>query len=174
MTSVKRKAITIETKLAVIKMLESGAKKSDVCRLFDLVNSSVGSIWKARDKIKSIQSKNLKKIRRPTHENLDTALIKWFRERQLLNLPVSGSGLKTKAQELAKKLEVDNFECSNGWIDRFKKRYAISFTRGNNQSDERCCLDLTWLKEWTDFGGKNIKYEFEDRNKNYGGNSLTA
>lgn len=152
MTSVKRKAITIETKLAVIKMLESGAKKSDVCKLFDLVNSSVGSIWKARDKIKSIQSKSLKKIRRPAHENLDTALIKWFREQKMLNLPVSGSGLKMRAQELAKELEVDNFECSNGWIDRFKKRYDISFARGSQGEEQN--VDFTWLKEWSEVGGK--------------------
>jgi transposase-like protein len=53
----KRKVISVENKGNVIKQIESGKKKADVCREFGLVNSTIETIWKNKDKIISALEK---------------------------------------------------------------------------------------------------------------------
>lgn len=43
------------------------------------------------------------------------------------NIPISGTLLKAKARMIANQLNIENFTASNGWLERFKKRYNISF-----------------------------------------------
>lgn len=50
-SSTKRKVLSIQEKVRVIRSYESGRKIADVCREFGLVNSTVGSILKNKDKI---------------------------------------------------------------------------------------------------------------------------
>jgi hypothetical protein len=47
----KRKMLSVEDKFNVIKQIESGKKKADVCREFGVVNSTIQTIWKNGDKI---------------------------------------------------------------------------------------------------------------------------
>lgn len=47
----KRKVLTLEEKVKVIRKIEKGFKKADVCREFGLVNSTVQTIWKNKNKI---------------------------------------------------------------------------------------------------------------------------
>ena len=42
-SSIKRKVLSIQEKVRVIRSYESGRKIADVCREFGLVNSTVGS-----------------------------------------------------------------------------------------------------------------------------------
>lgn len=93
MLGVKRKALSVETKLNVIKFL-----MIDVAKRFDLIYSSVNSMCCNRDEIKiateMLNSKHMKKVRKPTHEDLDEVLLKWFTQQ---NIPVSGPVLEVKA-----------------------------------------------------------------------------
>lgn len=49
-------------------------------------------------------------------------MAQWFAQIRSLNLPLNGDLLRTKALKFATDLGVVNFEASNGWIDKFKKR----------------------------------------------------
>ncbi|GBN06431.1 hypothetical protein AVEN_78127-1 [Araneus ventricosus] len=40
-------------------------------------------------------------------------------------IPTTGAILKAKANEFAELFEDKSFLCSNGWLDRFKKRHNI-------------------------------------------------
>jgi transposase-like protein len=60
----KRKVLSVEEKVKVIRKIESGKKKADVCREFGLVHSTVKTIWKNRDKIVSTFGQNGSRIRR--------------------------------------------------------------------------------------------------------------
>lgn len=42
----KRKAISVDEKVCVIRAIEKGEKKSDVGRRFELSQSTVANIWK--------------------------------------------------------------------------------------------------------------------------------
>ena len=43
------------------------------------------------------------------------------------NVPVGANVLKLKALEFAKKLDLGNFHASDGWMDRWKKLFNVSF-----------------------------------------------
>ena len=46
---------------------------------------------------------------------------------QANNLPLNGTILRKKAISYAKELGVDEFKPSNGWFDRWKSRFNVSF-----------------------------------------------
>lgn len=129
--SAKRKAVSMDTKLQVIRALESGQKMSKVVEKFDLVYSTISSIWYARAKIEAAATTNCnhasKKLRKATQDDLDQALLKWFSQQRSLNIPVSGPILKVKADQLAGILGINDFDCTGSWIECFKKRHDINF-----------------------------------------------
>ena len=65
------------------RQIESGPKKkkSEACRKFGLVNSTVLKIRKNGTKIISVLQQNgqkIKRLRKPERSDLDVALIKWL------------------------------------------------------------------------------------------------
>jgi transposase-like protein len=73
----KRKALSVEEKGKVIREIENGKKKADVCQEFGLVNSTTQTIWKNRTKIFSAFQQNgsrIKRLRKPERSDVDEAL----------------------------------------------------------------------------------------------------
>lgn len=161
----KRKALSFELKLEVIACLEKGEKQIDVCRKLGLAGSTVRGIWSSKEKIKSTycsyDNKESKRMRTTKHEDLDQALLKWFKEQRSSDTPLSGHIMLTKAQQLAELMNLD-FECSSGWIDRFKKRHNIVFgkicgeAKEVNQSVPREWIATEWPKIIDEYGSENI------------------
>ena len=58
------------------------------------------------------------------------------------SIPISGTLLKAKARMIASQLHIENFTASNGWLERFKKRYNISFGERSLQEDEEPSLKI--------------------------------
>ena len=67
------------------------------------------------------------RLRTATYEGLDKACYKWFLNARHQNIPVSWPIFKVKALHFAKEFSMDKFQASNGWIDRWKKRFNVSF-----------------------------------------------
>ena len=72
-------------------------------------------------------SKKRKRVKPATYEELDNATSKWLKSARDRNVPVGANVLKLKALEFAKKLDLGNFHASDGWMDRWKKRFNVSF-----------------------------------------------
>ena len=73
------------------------------------------------------------------------------------NVPINGPLLKEKANEIANKMQLGNFNCSNGFIDRFKIRHGLNFKNvcGESATVSREIVDdfntrLPMLLEWYD------------------------
>jgi hypothetical protein len=49
--AMKRKVLSIEEKVKVIREIENGRKKADVCHEFGFLNSTVQTIWKNKTKL---------------------------------------------------------------------------------------------------------------------------
>uniref|UniRef100_A0A1B6C4M0 HTH CENPB-type domain-containing protein n=1 Tax=Clastoptera arizonana TaxID=38151 RepID=A0A1B6C4M0_9HEMI len=150
MASAKRKVLPIKEKVRVIRACEEGRKIADVCREFGLVNSTVGSILKNKNKIlKAFQEdgENSKRIRGCGRIDIDAALLKWLRQCRSADIPVNGPLLKEKAEQFGEMFGA-NFTCSNGWLDRFKARHSISFAKmcGEAKSVDPSVTG-NWLKE---------------------------
>ena len=62
-----------------------------------------------------------------TYGELDNATYKWLKSARDRNVPVGANVLKLKALEFAKKLDLGNFHAADGWMDRWKKRFNVSF-----------------------------------------------
>ena len=73
-----------------------------------------------------------KKSRGAKFPEVVKALLTWFknaREAREQNVAVSGEIMREKAKYFATKLGISDleFDCSSGWLERFKVRHDISF-----------------------------------------------
>lgn len=151
----KRKAFSIEEKIKFIRKLESGESQSTICKEFSLSKSTVATIWKNRESINSAYEKNkngCKKLRKAERENVDDALLKWFTLQRSRNLPITGAILQAKANEFAELFDEKGFVCSNGWLDRFKKRNNINCGKIVGEAAGVCTSDVAyWIENvWPD------------------------
>jgi hypothetical protein len=125
----KRKSFSVEDKIRIIRMIESGRSMADVSREVGLSSSTVSSIWKVRGCVKSAYEKNMlgsKRLRKATVcYDVEHALCRWYVTRKEANVDVSISMLQEKAEEFAKLLGDERFVITYGWLERFKARYNI-------------------------------------------------
>ena len=49
------------------------------------------------------------------------------------NIPVGGSVLQEKANDLIKKLDIAYFKASNGWVDSWKARNNVNFKTASGE-----------------------------------------
>ncbi|UYV63405.1 hypothetical protein LAZ67_2003979 [Cordylochernes scorpioides] len=56
---------------------------------------------------------------------IEEALFRWIRQANAMKLAINGNILKEKAILLTLKMDQDNFEASNGWLEKFKARRNI-------------------------------------------------
>ena len=71
----------------------------------------------------------------------------WFFQVRSNQIPTSGPMLKSKAVEVAVRLEIKKFKNFSGWLDCFKKRYVISFKCINQKFP---CGYTETANEWFD------------------------
>lgn len=69
------------------------------------------------------------------------------------------NGFKQKALQVSKEFECENFKASNGWLDKFKSRYNISFV----VCSESNSVDMETVDEWR-IKVKQLISSYEPRN----------
>ena len=72
-----------------------------------------------------------KKCRTAKFPEVEEALIKWFKNVRDQNIAVSGDLLREKARFFASRLGIseNDFDCSSGWLERFKTHHNITFKK---------------------------------------------
>jgi hypothetical protein len=60
---------------------------------------------------------------------MEKALYKWFLKQREQHAPINGDMIKEKAKTLHAKFYESSFRASNGWLQKFKKRYGIRFLK---------------------------------------------
>ncbi|GBM08638.1 Tigger transposable element-derived protein 4 [Araneus ventricosus] len=145
----KRKAFSIEYKVKFIRKLQNGESQSAICKEFSLSKSTVATIWKNRYSIISVYERNIsgcKRLRKAEKENVEEALFKLFTLQRSRNIPITGSILQAKANEFSELFEEKSFVCSNGWLDRFKKRHNIRSGKVVDEAPSVCSSDINhWM-----------------------------
>jgi predicted DNA-binding protein YlxM (UPF0122 family) len=149
----RRKNLSLEDKIDIIRKKNTDVKLSDerLAIEFGVERSTISGIL--RNKEKFLQSyegakySDLKKTRIQVarFQSLEEALYKWFQGLRSQNIPIAQDLLKAKAIEFYNKAkehgaQLPNFEASNGWLDKFQKRYNISNKTITGES-ESACLD---------------------------------
>ena len=132
MSTGKRKRVSLGEKYKAITDLESDLKPSKVAEKYDVPRNTISTWLKKKEEIKSafksgeVSSKR-KNMRIGQNDNLDKALFSWFKKMRTNNLPVNGTVVKEKAISYAKELQIEGFKASNGWFERWKSRFNVSF-----------------------------------------------
>ncbi|KAK9695024.1 CENP-B N-terminal DNA-binding domain [Popillia japonica] len=123
----KRKVSSVEEKFNIVCRLECGEANASLCKEFELPHSTISTIWKSREKIKNeFESNRIKKknIRKSSHQDIDTALLKWFKSQRARSVPINEPVLKGQA-EFGKIMGKTDYKCSETWIQRFRNRHNI-------------------------------------------------
>ena len=141
----KRKLNTksIKGKCNALKEVEDGKTKSQVAAKYVMPKKTLYTWLKNKDKIfkatKKGSNSKRQRLRQDTFPNLDQAMFKWLLVVRSRNVAVSVLVFKTKATEFAAKMNVENFEVSDGWLDCWKKRFNMSFKTVSGESN--ACTD---------------------------------
>jgi Tc5 transposase DNA-binding domain/DDE superfamily endonuclease/CENP-B N-terminal DNA-binding domain len=128
---IKRRSFTaLEKKQICLRKQESPKPKNKELALeFQCGETTISDILKESAKWLAINSdsnktKN-KKNRSPKWPTLDEALALWVQNALVANQDLTGSIIKMKAEYFAMRLEINNFKCSNGWIENFNQRHHL-------------------------------------------------
>lgn len=131
-----RKTFTIEEKAHIIWRLENGESNKDIAKELGVGHSTISVIWKNREKIKNnfeTHSIKSKKLRPSQHNDVDQALLKWFKYQRASNIPISGPILQAKANDFSEKFGKPR-EITSAWIQRFRQRHSIVSGRISGES----------------------------------------
>lgn len=102
-----------------------------------LKRPTVTGILSKRDKwlnISDSAASSKVKHRGPKHANLEAALIEWFGQLRVKNALITDSLVTEKAKALAEKLDITDFQFSDGWLWKFKQRHNIKLQRPHGES----------------------------------------
>ena len=145
----KRKLTTksIREKYAALREVEEGSPKSHVALKYGIPKNTLSTWIKNKEKIFESMKKQGNKskrmrIKEGTFSNLDDLVFKWLLTVRSRNVVVTSSILKTKARELAEKINVKGFQASDGWLDRWKRRYNVAFKTVSGEGNS-CTTEMT-------------------------------
>lgn len=99
------------------------------------------------------QERNGKRQRCGKDEEVEDALWKWMKFAQSRKVPVNGPILCQKALDIAQRLRHDTFTTSEGWLNRWKKRHNLIFTKLQGESTD---ADTDAATAWTHKEMKNL------------------
>ena len=126
----------------------------------DLTRSTMNSIWlKHKATMDTFESRDImgswKKIRGSDHPELETALLKWFKQILSENIAINSPLIKEKTLQVAKLLDIDSFYASKGWLMWFKNRHGLVFRTVGGEARN---VTTENIKEWK----KNLSCLFKD------------
>lgn len=157
----KRTVLCIRQKVDIILELESGQKTTSVSKKYGLPSSTISTLWKNKAKIltafKNDCSTKTKRLRKCVKNDVDDALLRWYKIQKNAGHPVNGPILKIQAEKFAKLLGHEHFSCNNGWITRFKNRNNITYTTKKGGNDCKTSTD-----EWINHVWPEIKKRFKE------------
>lgn len=121
------KEVTLELKCKALLELDKGKTNKEVALLFGIPPNTL-STWK-KNKAKIIQafqagSVSNKRVKADTYEQVNKAVLQWFKGMRSENIPVNGVLIKEKALYFAKELNAEKFQASEGWLEKWKSRYV--------------------------------------------------
>lgn len=133
---ISRKALTITEKLSILKKYDANTTltKKRLAKLLNIPESTLRTIIYKRKEIESNAfngSTKRKKIKFGKYLALEKILVKWIHEANNYSVPINGPIIQEKALEISKLLNVKDFNATNGWLDRFKNRHLIVYSRIN-------------------------------------------
>ena len=120
----------LETKYKALVELEKGKSNKEVAQSFGIPPNTLSTWKKNKEKVFEAYNKGnakTKRMKSDTYKQVNNAVLKWFTRIRAENVPVSGILIKEKALYFAKELNFEKFQASDGWLDKWKKRFDLIF-----------------------------------------------
>ncbi|XP_068226552.1 tigger transposable element-derived protein 1-like [Palaemon carinicauda] len=133
----KRQAISMEIKVAIMKKLDRGEKMANVAGAYKLNRSTVGTIYKSKDRIMEhvkravpMASTIISKKRGKCMDEMEKLLTMWIEHQKQRRVPLSLMLIQEKARSLYEDVKAkageeaagESFVASHGWFNRLKNR----------------------------------------------------
>ena len=141
-----KNTLTLKQKVDVIKTADSNPKISvrKLAEIYDCGKTQISSILKDRQSILELFEANVasdsvssrKRTRPCEYSDINKALHEWYLLACTKIIYPVGSQLCEKAKQIAERFQKPEFKASNGWLDRWKKRYNIKHVKINGESGE--------------------------------------
>ncbi|KAH7963812.1 hypothetical protein HPB52_023135 [Rhipicephalus sanguineus] len=77
--------------------------------------------------VQSLPDPSRKRLRLGDYQQIDSAVLTWFKDVRAQNVPMSGLKIQEKARQFAAILDIADFEASSGWLHRFHQQNAITW-----------------------------------------------
>lgn len=122
----KRQNYTFEFKKRVLEEIETGAKKKEIAKKYNIANSTLSTFLKNREKFDEPINQNRKKLKYGKYGNVEKSLYEWHQSAKVLNMQINDSLIKEKACYYAQLYGQDTFTPNQIWLHRFKERFGIS------------------------------------------------
>ncbi|KAL4121029.1 hypothetical protein QTP88_013614 [Uroleucon formosanum] len=161
MSNKRRRCFTIAEKVK-IERLKSGVSNKDLCQELGISQSTLFTIWKSKDQIKRVFQKDVtsnKRLKCSQHQDVDQALLEWFKIQRSKNIPISGPILQEKATEIEKRFNKIDFQCSSSWITRFRQIHNIVFGKISGESSS---VPAGVSKNWLEHVWPNLRKNYAD------------
>ena len=152
-----RNALSLKKKVEVIKAAKNNPQFSvrRLADLFECGKTQISSLLKNKESILELYETNAasesvssrKRVRSCEFSDINEALHKWYLLACSKNIYPVGPQLCEKAKEIAERLQQSSFKASNGWLDRWKKRYNITHVKINGESGEVSGVTVESWKE---------------------------
>lgn len=146
---------TYQEKYEIIKFCQANPtlKQKDIAEMFDLKPQTLSDYLKNKEKIfaalenPDARKGNIKRAKKCSFEDVDAALIIWFRQKsRALDTRLSGELMLQKANYFVGEFGHES-TVSPGWIDRFKKRWGIAKAQ---KSGEAGGMGSSIVDDWKD------------------------
>ena len=161
----KRKDLSLGEKILVIEDVDRKISQTAVAEKFGISQSQVSRILKSKTKLLSAYRSNKnpfrKRSRKSNQENIENALLHWFKQVQSRGVEIDGPMLREKAKNLGKHMGID-FNPSVSWVTRWRERNFISFTSKHrrklncNSAADKHWLNSVWPKIQERFAASEI------------------
>ena len=126
----KYNSLTFEKKEKILQAVARGGEKKDIALEFGIAPSTLSTFIGNKDAILANGSSKVKKRNKKVDfQELDNCVLKWLNQCRQNRISISGKDLQDKASVFANSLGRPDFKCSNGWLDKFKKRHDICFRK---------------------------------------------
>lgn len=146
-----RRELSLEEKMVLIKEKEKGLSHRQLCDKFQISIGAVSNILKRKSEYCHDYETNCnKKLKRKGKSDLsqeiNDTVYEWFTAQRAKNISISGPILQEYARSIAQHLDnAEHFKASNGWLDRFRTRYNISFRMISGESRS---VDESKVSDW--------------------------
>ncbi|XP_072403286.1 uncharacterized protein [Diabrotica undecimpunctata] len=125
---------------------------------FEELENALSELKNTSPGLDDIPGENVKKIRKCIRGDVDSTLVKWFKQCRSSDIPVSRPLLKEKATKFGK-LFGEDFTCSIGWLNRFKVRHSVPFTKIVKEAK---CVDDNVTGNWLQNTWPQLRQPYKD------------